>query len=201
MKIIEVFSHEQSRELLIESFERVQIVQVLTGVFHKHDLKIMLSEGAEVEHIIKIDSLRHGVMSIAYTLGRASRLQMRGNMQLTGKTQLTVNSIQQHTEPAAASSVSFRVVVADAAVWHCTGSITIAQHAQGVDASFSNPCLILDSGVVNTQPIIEVRAHKVRCAHGAASGRLDDEALLYLQRRGMSLDAARKLLIDAFLLQ
>ncbi len=39
----------------------------------------------------------------------------------------------------------------------------------------------------------------MKCSHGAASGELDEEQLFYMQARGIGLDEARQLLIDAYL--
>lgn len=201
MTDIIIYSHELTKKVVVPPYQTLCITHVLTGVFHQHEVIIELEEGASVDYRMRLEAFKHGVMSITYRIARAARLEARAALQLDGRSQLTINSHQEHADPAGYSSVGYRVVVADSAVWHCTGSIYIAPHAHGVDAAFENPCLILEDGVVVTKPAIEVLAHKVRCKHGAASGRLDAEALMYLQRRGLSLQAARDLMIESFLLQ
>ncbi|MDP2055560.1 MAG: SufD family Fe-S cluster assembly protein, partial [Acidobacteriota bacterium] len=38
----------------------------------------------------------------------------------------------------------------------------------------------------------------VKCTHGAAVGQLDEEALFYLQARGLNREEAREMLLHAF---
>jgi Fe-S cluster assembly protein SufD len=38
----------------------------------------------------------------------------------------------------------------------------------------------------------------VKCTHGAAVGQLDEDAMFYLRSRGLDAEAARNLLIHAF---
>jgi Fe-S cluster assembly protein SufD len=51
---------------------------------------------------------------------------------------------------------------------------------------------------VDTRPRLEIYTDDVKCTHGAAVGQMDDEALLYLRTRGIPLEAARGLLVYAF---
>jgi Fe-S cluster assembly protein SufD len=38
----------------------------------------------------------------------------------------------------------------------------------------------------------------VKCSHGTSTGKVSEEALFYLQSRGIGVQAARKLLLEAF---
>ena len=49
-----------------------------------------------------------------------------------------------------------------------------------------------------TQPQLEIYADDVKCSHGATVGQLDENALFYMQQRGVSLHEARLLLMFAF---
>lgn len=49
-----------------------------------------------------------------------------------------------------------------------------------------------------TQPMLEIYADDVKCAHGSTVGQLNDAALFYMQQRGISLPEARMLLQKAF---
>ncbi|MCZ2443539.1 MAG: SufD family Fe-S cluster assembly protein, partial [Flavobacteriales bacterium] len=48
------------------------------------------------------------------------------------------------------------------------------------------------------KPRLEIYADDVKCSHGATTGQIDQEALFYLQSRGISLAVARNMLIAAF---
>jgi Fe-S cluster assembly protein SufD len=51
----------------------------------------------------------------------------------------------------------------------------------------------------DTRPWLQILADDVRCNHGATVGRLDDDALFYLRSRGIPLEMARSMLVDAFI--
>ena len=49
------------------------------------------------------------------------------------------------------------------------------------------------------KPELEIFADDVKCSHGATCGDLDAEQLFYLQTRGIDLEQARQILIEAYL--
>ncbi len=84
------------------------------------------------------------------------------------------------------------------AVFH--GGILIHAGADGSEAELSNKNLLLsDSAEIDTQPVLVIHADEVKAAHGATVGRLDETALFYLRSRGLGLEPARQLLMQAFL--
>ena len=50
-----------------------------------------------------------------------------------------------------------------------------------------------------TQPMLEIYADDVKCAHGSTVGQLNDAALFYMQQRGVSREEAKLLLQFAFI--
>ena len=46
--------------------------------------------------------------------------------------------------------------------------------------------------------MLEIYADDVKCSHGATVGKLDENALFYMQQRGIPLQQARILLMQAF---
>ena len=51
---------------------------------------------------------------------------------------------------------------------------------------------------MNSKPQLEIYADDVKCSHGATVGQLDEDALFYLQSRGIPRDESRLMLMDAF---
>ena len=49
-----------------------------------------------------------------------------------------------------------------------------------------------------TQPMLEIYADDVKCAHGSTVGQLNDAALFYMRQRGIPEKEARMLLQVAF---
>jgi Fe-S cluster assembly protein SufD len=79
------------------------------------------------------------------------------------------------------------------------GKIIVRQDAQKTDAKQTNRALLLtDEATINTKPQLEIFADDVKCTHGAAIGQLDEDALFYIQARGLTFFEARDMLIHAF---
>ncbi len=79
------------------------------------------------------------------------------------------------------------------------GTIHVAPDAQYADArQHSRALLLSDRAEVDTKPELRIHADDVQCAHGAATGQLDADALFYLRARGIPLAEARRLLLEGF---
>ena len=65
-------------------------------------------------------------------------------------------------------------------------------------AQLNRNLLLSSGGRVDTKPQLEIIADNVQCSHGATVSQLDDDEVFYLQSRGLSQEASRNLLIDAF---
>ena len=79
------------------------------------------------------------------------------------------------------------------------GRIIVRLDAQKTDAKQTNRALLLsDDATINSNPQLEIFADDVKCTHGAAVGQLDEEAMFYLQARGLTRVEARDMLLHAF---
>lgn len=100
----------------------------------------------------------------------------------------TLSRVQQHCLASGKARCTFN------------GRIHIHPQAAGADADLSNRNLALSANAeINTKPELEIYNDEVRCAHGATVGRLDDDALFYLQSRGLPAAQAQRLLSIGFL--
>jgi Fe-S cluster assembly protein SufD len=54
---------------------------------------------------------------------------------------------------------------------------------------------------MNSNPQLEIYADDVKCAHGSTTGALDNEALFYMQSRGLDRESASSLLIRGFVIE
>ncbi|MEV3925562.1 Fe-S cluster assembly protein SufD [Actinomadura coerulea] len=107
-----------------------------------------------------------------------------------------------HAVPHCRSRVDYRGALQDRdahAVW--IGDVIIRAEAEGTDTYELNRNLVLTDGTrVDSVPNLEILTGEVAGAgHASASGRLDDEHLFYLQARGISFDAARRMVVRGFL--
>jgi Fe-S cluster assembly protein SufD len=104
-----------------------------------------------------------------------------------------------HAMPHCPSHERYRGILSGKAKAVFNGKIIVRPDAQKTDAKQTNRALLLsDTAQVNTKPQLEIFADDVKCTHGAAIGQLDDDALFYLQARGVSAIDARNMLIHAF---
>jgi Fe-S cluster assembly protein SufD len=80
------------------------------------------------------------------------------------------------------------------------GKVHVHLDAQKTNAYQQNANILLsDEAQMNSKPELEIYADDVKCSHGSTTGQLDDEAMFYLQSRGLSPDNARRLLTTAFI--
>mmetsp|Transcript_8411 Transcript_8411/g.25272 ORF Transcript_8411/g.25272 Transcript_8411/m.25272 type:complete len:561 (+) Transcript_8411:111-1793(+) len=121
-------------------------------------------------------------------------------VQLGGTDQnLDVRTALTHSCPDATSAQDFRNVAGDKSRLTFKGRIYVAQEAQRTDAEQICKSLVLsDDAQVDAMPSLEVIADDVACTHGATVADLDEEAVFYLESRGLGRPAARFLLIKAF---
>ena len=116
-----------------------------------------------------------------------------------GGQQLDTTILIDHAAPGCASGAVYKGVLDDRAKGVFQGRVTVRKDAQRTDGHQSHKALLLsDRAEVDAKPELEIYADDVRCGHGATAGELDEDALFYLRARGVPLETARGLLIDAF---
>ena len=105
-----------------------------------------------------------------------------------------------HVAPECTSRELYKGVVDGRGRGVFDGRVVVRPGAMKTDSSQTNKNLLLsESAQVNTRPRLEIFADDVKCAHGAAVGQLDEEAVFYLRSRGIPEPAARDLLTYAFI--
>jgi Fe-S cluster assembly protein SufD len=80
------------------------------------------------------------------------------------------------------------------------GDVLIRSQAEGTDTYELNRNLVLTDGArADSVPNLEIETGEiVGAGHASATGRFDDEALFYLQSRGIPADEARRLVVRGF---
>ncbi len=105
----------------------------------------------------------------------------------------------RHLVPNCQSDELYKGIAAGKGQAVFNGKIYVAQDAQQTNAFQSNRNILLsDDAGVYTKPQLEIFADDVRCTHGATIGQLPEEAIFYMQARGIGKDEARRLLLGAF---
>lgn len=131
--------------------------------------------------------------------GEQSVARLNGVNMLDGKELADTTITIDHQAPNCNSFQNYRSVVTDTATNVFQGKIQVHQVAQKTDGyQMAKSLLLSGQATVNTKPELEIYADDVKCSHGATTGRLDKDALFYLQSRGIPEAQARNLLIEAF---
>lgn len=109
------------------------------------------------------------------------------------------NTLIDHQAPNCTSNELYKYVVDDTAVGAFAGKILVRQDAQKTSSRETNANLCASPDArVYTQPMLEIYADDVKCAHGSTVGVLDEAALFYMRQRGIAAAEARMLLQLAF---
>lgn len=104
-----------------------------------------------------------------------------------------------HIASNCTSNQLYKGVLNDESTGVFNGKIFVKPDAQKTNAFQSSKALLLSNqAVINSKPQLEIFADDVKCSHGAAIGQLDENALFYLQARGIPKDLAKQLLTYAF---
>ncbi len=109
------------------------------------------------------------------------------------------HTVVDHRKPNSFSNELYKGIMDGNSKGIFNGKIYVRPHAQKTNAFQTNRNILLsDTATINTKPQLEIWADDVKCSHGCTSGQLDEEALFYLQSRGISKVSAQALLLYAF---
>lgn len=105
-----------------------------------------------------------------------------------------------HLQPNCMSSEIYKGVLNDKSTGVFNGKVIVHVDAQKIEAyQKNNNVLISDNATMNAKPELEIFADDVKCSHGTTTGQFDEEAIFYLQARGISKKTAKEMLIEAFM--
>ncbi len=131
--------------------------------------------------------------------GEHSEANMYGLYLLDGKTHVDNHTVVDHKFPNCDSNEMYKGIVDGNATGVFNGKIFVRQPAQKTNAFQANNNVSLsDSATIHTKPQLEIWADDVKCSHGCTIGELDEEALFYLQSRGIRPQIAKAMLLNAF---
>jgi Fe-S cluster assembly protein SufD len=110
------------------------------------------------------------------------------------------NTLITHHVSHCTSRELYKYVLDDESTGAFAGRVQVKPDAQKTESQMTNQNLCATKKArMYTQPMLEIYADDVKCAHGSTVGQLNDAALFYMQQRGISLKEARLLLQNAFI--
>ena len=179
------FYTDQRESLQAYHVANIQAHVGAKGVFASH----AFSTGAKIQ--------RHDI-GIGLK-GEGADCTMNGVYLADGERLLDTHTSLDHAMPHCTSHEIYKGILAGKAKAVFNGRIIVRIDAQKTDAKQTNRALLLsDEATINSNPQLEIFADDVKCTHGAAVGQLDEEAMFYLQARGLTRVEARDMLLHAF---
>jgi Fe-S cluster assembly protein SufD len=112
------------------------------------------------------------------------------------------HTLMDHQVPHCESNELYKGIINDKSVGVFNGKIFVRKDAQKTNAYQSSKNILLsDDATINTKPQLEIYADDVKCSHGTSTGKIDENAMFYLNTRGISKDSAKQLLLASFALE
>lgn len=110
------------------------------------------------------------------------------------------NTLIDHRVPHCTSNELYKYVLDGHATGAFAGRVLVHHGAQKTVSQETNQNLCATKEArMYTQPMLEIYADDVKCAHGSTVGQLNDAAMFYMQQRGIPVKEAKLLLEFAFI--
>lgn len=112
------------------------------------------------------------------------------------------NTFIEHVAEHCTSNELYKYVLDDQAIGAFAGTVWVRHGAQHTfsDEKNNNICATKEARMY-TQPQLVIYADDVKCSHGSTVGQLNEDAMFYMEQRGIPREEARILLMFAFINQ
>ncbi|MCB1169742.1 MAG: SufD family Fe-S cluster assembly protein [Leptospiraceae bacterium] len=169
--------------------------------FHFHRLDFLESRDSNV-HYCTIH--RGGLTGKGFVRTRAAEkgAEFRGIGLYTGRAaqfhdmEMEISHEADHCD----STLHYKTVLKDRAHSVFNGSLVAPPHIRQINSHQTNNNIVLSKKArAESMPRLIIQSEDVSCEHGATVGDLDEQALYFLQCRGIPLESARRILIEGFM--
>ena len=215
---------EGSRVTLIETYVSLGDNRQFTDSV----VEMVLEEGAQVDHyriLTENESTFHigvtrvhqssdsNLRSISFATGPAigrndlhvqldgpgAECTLHGLYMTTNRQHLDNHISTTHAKPNGTSHQFYKGILAGRSRAVFSGKVLVEQDAQKSYADQKDLNLLLSKRAeIDTMPSLEIYADDVKCFHGATAGHVDENALFYMESRGVDRDTAAAMLIRGF---
>lgn len=108
-------------------------------------------------------------------------------------------SIQEHVAPHCRSDLLYKGALRDRSRAVYSGWVYVRPGAQKTDAMQTSRNVVLsEHAKADAIPNLEIEANDVKCGHAASVGPVDEDAIFYLESRGIPHDEAERLIVSGF---
>ena len=194
-QVIEVFAEENARVDLY-CMEETHAKNVrLSNVY------VSQQRNSRVRH--NVITLHNGITrnKLDLTLlGEGAECELGGCVIADKQQHVDNNTLITHQAAHCTSHQLYKYVLDGQATGAFAGRVLVAEGAQKTASQMTNQnlCASREARMLS-QPMLEIYADDVRCAHGSTVGQLSDQALFYMRQRGIPEAEARMLLQVAFI--
>lgn len=180
--------------------DHVRTAELAAGAFHLGAIAIVQEQNSRAESCVVTTGGEIARHDYRVSLdGADADCNVRGLAMLDGSSHVDHHLFVRHAAPNCRSREFFKNVLDDSSRGVFCGRIYVDQDAQKTDGVQTNAALLLsDNAKTESRPQLEIYADDVKCTHGATIGQLDENAIFYLQARGVPEDVARTMLIQGF---
>jgi Fe-S cluster assembly protein SufD len=180
--------------------DHYKVQQETMRAYHVATMHVQMGRDANVSsHSLAFGGALTRNDVVAVLGGEGGECTLNGLYLADGRRLVDNHTTIDHAMPHCDSHEVYKGILSGHAQGVFNGKIVVRPDAQKTDAKQTNRALLLsDDAQINTKPQLEIFADDVKCTHGAAIGQLDEDAIFYLRSRGLGLDEARAMLIQAF---
>lgn len=136
----------------------------------------------------------------ARLVGDGAKFSLRSASLLSGSEQAHSHVRVNHEAQNCESYQLFKNVVTDSGRVSVDTTVAVNKGASlSKSDQLVNNLLLTEKGRANVKPNLTILNDDVKCAHGATTGKLDEEQVAYMKSRGINEATAKKALVAGFL--
>lgn len=193
-QVVEVFAEENS---CLEMYELEE-----THVKNKRFSNMFVEQRRDSRVTLNNITLHNGLTRNRTDVnlsGTGAEINMYGCVIADKSQHVDNNTLIDHRMSHCTSNELYKYVLDDQATGAFAGRILVRQDAQKTVSNERNANLCSTKEArMYSQPMLEIYADDVQCSHGSTVGQLNEQALFYMQQRGISRAEAQMLLKFAF---
>ena len=192
------------------------VTEIVVGEGARVDHYRLLLDGVEAYHVgttrvsqAKDSTFESAAFSVGTALGRndfsvtlgapGAYCSLNGLYYTTGQQHMDNLINIDHAMPNCTSRLAYKGILDGKSRAVFGGTVLVRENAQKSDAQQSDKNLLLSAEAeVDSKPSLLIYADDVKCSHGATAGHIDADTIFYLRSRGLDLEQASRMLVQAF---
>ena len=194
-QVVEIFCHDNSR------LDFYDVEDTVTTMHRFNNVYIQAGRDCTVKHntITLFNGTTRNLCDVTLR-DTNTEATLNGCAIGNGQQHIDNNTLIHHIASDCRSQELYKYVVDGQAVGAFAGRILVDEGAQRTESQETNANLCASPEArMYTQPMLEIYADDVKCAHGSTIGVMDEQALFYMCQRGIPEEQARMLLKNAFM--